>query len=82
MMRRRVGNRGGGVSLLGRVFLVLLAFGVIAAIVLVATPQGRTAVTAALLVTQVLPIPVKPQELVTGAPTAERVLDRMKTLGA
>ena len=51
---------------LGVLLLLLLSF-------LAITPQGKAAVRSALFVTQVLPIPVKPQEWVTPDPVREAI---------
>ena len=62
-MRRCVGRIGLGLGIILFIFLNFLAL----------SPQGRTIVSSALFVTQVLPIPLKPQEWVTADPVLESV---------
>ena len=62
-MRRWVSRIGLSLGIILLLFLNFLAL----------APQGRTIVTSALFVTQVLPIPIKPQEWITADPVRETV---------
>ena len=60
--------------LLRRLLLVVLAMAVAVVLLAALTPQGKTAVRAALFIPQVLPaIPLKPQEWVTPDPTLKDI---------